>query len=293
MVIATHSSPVPLADFLLSRGHSPSIRGHRRHLRAPLHEAARRADESGPPCVELLLRNGAPVNAVKSGDWTPLMLSALAGVAGSVKHLVEAGARVELENKDGATAAHLSAKSGCAEALGLILDACDDAVKWRTRNGRTPLHYAARAGSVECVTLLLGRGAEVGATENSGMCAGHEAAAEGEADVLKVLMATPGGDEAAWKGDVGGLTVLHHAAVSGGEEVGEVAVRMAGENNVEKQDGRGQTAMFLAVWHGRDGFVDLLRRKGGRVKGEWVPRFRKVGRVESAELVERVLEKGS
>lgn len=218
------------------------------------------------------------------------MLAAAAGIPDSVRYLLHAGARTELRNKDGATAAHLAAKADCASALRLLLDREEGAVHWRTRNGRTPLHYAARAGSEECVKLLLGRGADVGATEKSGMCAGQEAAAEGCVRVLKVLMEVPGGVEAAWEGDVGGLTVLHHAAVSGGEEVAEVAVGKVREGDLEREDGRGQTAMFLAVWHAREGVVDVLRGRGGRVRREWVGKLQKAGRERSAELVQRLVK---
>lgn len=242
--------------------------------------------------MQLLLSHDAPVDAVKSGDWTPLMLAAAAGSPGSVKHLLDAGARPALRNKDGASAVHLAAKADCASALRLMLDCDEGVVHWRTRNGRTPLHYAARAGSEECVKLLLESGADVGAREKSGMCAGQEAAAEGCVRVLKVLMEVPGGTEAAWEGDVGGLTVLHHAVVNGGKEVTEVAAAKAGEGDVQRKDGRGQTAMFLAIWHAREGVVEVLRGRGARVLREWVGKFRDAGREQSAELVQRLLEDG-
>ena len=289
VVISSHPSPVPLVDHLLARGHSPSVRGHSQHLRAVLHEAARRGDEFGPPCVRLLLRHNAPVNAVKSGDWTPLMLAALAGTPGTVKLLLDASARVDLRNKEGATAAHLAAKADCVQTLTLILDAAGEAVHWRTRNGRTPLHYAARSGSQQCIGLLQRRAANTRATDKAGMCAAHEAAAQGEDGALRMLMANRAGQEAARRGDVGGLNVLHHAAVSGGVKVANVAMQLDHELELEAEDARGQTAMFLALWHTKTALVDLLRGKGAAVDRIWIGRFRQAGREKSATLTEELL----
>lgn len=292
VVISAHPAPMLLAEYLLAHGHSPSVRGHGQHLRTPLHEAARRSDEFGASCAQLLLDHGAPVNAVKSGDWTPLMVAALAAVPRTVKLLLGASARVDLKNKEGATATHLAAKADSAEALALILHAAGaEAVHWQTCNGRTPLHYAARSGSEQCVDLLLKKGANIGTVDKAGMSAAHEAAAQGEGATLMLLLKTKPGQQAARKGDVGGLNVLHHAAVSGGENAAKAALQVDPTQNLDTEDARGQTALFLALWHSRVEVVNLFTAKGASLDSAWIERFRQVGREESATLLERLVRR--
>lgn len=97
--------------------------------RQPLHEAIGSAE-----CVEYLVNHcKVNVNALKRGDWTPMMVAgmlssdhccshshvliiqifkALKGRLDIIQILEKAGGRIDLVNKDGRTALHLACQQG-------------------------------------------------------------------------------------------------------------------------------------------------------------------------------------
>lgn len=76
--------------------------------RQPIHEAIDSLE-----CVTFLARVcKVNVDALKRGDWTPLMIAALKGRLDIIQELDRAGCRLDLANKDGRTALHLAAQNG-------------------------------------------------------------------------------------------------------------------------------------------------------------------------------------
>ncbi|KAL3906879.1 MAG: hypothetical protein SGPRY_010380, partial [Prymnesium sp.] len=76
-----------------------------------------------------------------------------------VRALMEAGARVDMADRDQRTPLHWAADRAAEGCVRLLLDAKVDydAVDWA---GYTALHYAARRGASGCVEQLLGAGAD-------------------------------------------------------------------------------------------------------------------------------------
>ena len=56
------------------------------------------------------------------------------------------------------------------------------------QDGRAPLHLAALSGSEQVLALLLGAGADVNLTDNSGMTALHKAATLGHSRAVRLLL---------------------------------------------------------------------------------------------------------
>ncbi|EFN60467.1 Histone-lysine N-methyltransferase, H3 lysine-9 specific 5, partial [Camponotus floridanus] len=89
--------------------------------RTGLHIAA---DKGHLSCVHVLVQAGAQVDVMDRNQLTPLMLAASKGNASVVKYLVRTGADVTLKGEDGMTALHMAAKSGHLEVCKIILTEC-------------------------------------------------------------------------------------------------------------------------------------------------------------------------
>ncbi|KAG7196630.1 hypothetical protein KM043_015978 [Ampulex compressa] len=89
--------------------------------RTGLHIAA---DKGHLSCVHVLVQAGAQLDVMDRNQLTPLMLAASKGKADVVKYLVRIGADVTLKGEDGMTALHMAAKSGHLDVCQIILTEC-------------------------------------------------------------------------------------------------------------------------------------------------------------------------
>ncbi|XP_054008738.1 histone-lysine N-methyltransferase EHMT2 isoform X1 [Hylaeus anthracinus] len=89
--------------------------------RTGLHIAA---DKGHLSCVHVLVQAGAQLDVMDRNQLTPLMLAASKGQADVVKYLIRIGADVTLKGEDGMTALHMAAKSGHLEVCRIILTEC-------------------------------------------------------------------------------------------------------------------------------------------------------------------------
>lgn len=128
--------------------------------------------------VNLLLANGADVNAQRGGDLTALMATIAAtspalipqNHEATVRALLSNGADVNIKSLKGWTALTYADWAGNAFAAKLIMDYGAD-VNAKDIDHRTPLMWAASQGSVEVVKELLARGADVKAEDLYGQTA--------------------------------------------------------------------------------------------------------------------------
>jgi len=83
----------------------------------PLHYATRYGHLE---VAQLLIDNGADVNATKHDHWTPIHLSATNGHLGTVKLLLERGADAHAMNDQGETPCQISHQRACAQITDLL-----------------------------------------------------------------------------------------------------------------------------------------------------------------------------
>ena len=130
----------------------------------PIHDAAKTGDLAG---VQAELDKGVDVDVddYSWGSWgeTPLQLAARYSHNEIVELLIDNGADVNAKDVNGNTPLHLAALFGRKEVVELLI-ANGAAVNVKGGNlGGMPLHHAAFEGHKEIVELLLAKSADVNA----------------------------------------------------------------------------------------------------------------------------------
>ena len=186
------------------------------------------------PVVELLLENGADVNARdKKFGATPLVWAAARNHAGVVKALLARGADPAAKGqKTGASALLSAALKGDRDITKMLLEKGANAND-KDLEGRTALMFAAQNGHLTTVQLLLEKGADP-----------------------------------RLKGGKNGVTALMLACARGNRGVVTLLLNSGAEINGVDNDGR--TALMWAVRSGTPEIVNLLLDRGADVKVEEV-----------------------
>ncbi|XP_068526255.1 ankyrin repeat domain-containing protein 16 isoform X3 [Anas acuta] len=152
----------------------------------PLHEAA---SAGHGECVSYLLAKGACVDALKRGDWTPLMMACTRQNLEVIKDLMEHGANPLLKNKDGWNCFHIASREGHGQVLSYLLAASPSSWDTESTTRRTPLHTAAMHGCRDAVELLLERcGYEPDSRDNCGVTPFMDALQHGHVDIARLLL---------------------------------------------------------------------------------------------------------
>jgi ankyrin repeat protein len=127
----------------------------------PLHRATLRHHVN---VVEILLANSANVNVVSSSGYgTPLHIASYIGNRKLVELLLLNGADVNQKARLGGTSLHEATRNGNRDIVTVLVDNGADVNARSTSDGSTALHEAARKGSKEIAQLLLAHGAHVNA----------------------------------------------------------------------------------------------------------------------------------
>lgn len=124
-------------------------------------------------CVKLLLQHGSNPNPPQVYVETPLHIAAEMGYVDCMKALLDAGADVtaQMGNKRN-TALHLAAEDDFTDCVKALIDAGAN-VNARNVDDQTPIHVACLSQSIETVDLLIKHGGDVNATYRDGRTALH------------------------------------------------------------------------------------------------------------------------
>jgi ankyrin repeat protein len=227
------------------------------------------------------------VNLRDEEGISPLFLAAWSGNRGAVEALMDAGARADIQAKDGRYPLHAAADSSrtCTYLLdkGVGVDVVDKrgwtplmhAVYWEQEdpiglflkrganvdhqdgNGETVLHIAARDTYPRIIEVLLNvEGIKTDVRDNSGATPLHHAARSfmSQSDKIIGLLIRNGADCEAKNKD--GETPLHVAIAC--DKLANVKALVVNGAKVEEKDGRDRTCLTIAARHGESKMVEYL-----------------------------------
>ena len=184
---------------LFRSGGDPNARGN--HCSTPLHSAAWGRH---PQVVELLLEDGAEVDALTDEKETPLMTATLRGQTEIAETLLALSADPHAVDAYGSNLMDLAAASGNKEMARLYEN--------REVKSNNPLHLASGLGDFESVQSLLDSGIPVNLQDSFGATPLLVATVAGREDMVDFLLDRSADPTIEAKD---GYSLLHGAAFSG------------------------------------------------------------------------------
>ncbi|KAL9468319.1 hypothetical protein ACSS6W_010013 [Trichoderma asperelloides] len=215
--------------------------------------------------VKLLVEKGANIEAETKNGRTPLSFAAEHGYEAIVKLLVEKGANIEAKRGIGRTPLVLAAERGHDAIVKLLVEKGAN-MEEKGRIGETALLFVAERGSEALVKLLVEKGANI---ETKGGIYGRTplslAATHGHEAIVKLLV-EKGADIEANKKEYGWRPLLL-AAERGHYAIVKLLVEN-GANLEAKEEIYGRTPLLLAAEHGYEVIVKLLVEKGANIEAK-------------------------
>ena len=237
----------------------------------PLHAAAL---ANARETAEVLLQNGADINAKDDEGATSLHFAALANARETAEVLLQNGADIDTRAKDGLTPLHAAALANARETAEVLLQNGAD-INAKNEDGITPLHFAAGANAWETAEVLLQNEADINAKNEDGITPLHFAAwcyaaqrtgaASGEnaRETAEVLLQN-GADIDTRAKD--GLTPLHAAALANARETAEVLLQNGADINAKNEDGI--TPLHYAAWENARETAEVLLQNGADINAK-------------------------
>ena len=218
----------------------------------------------------LLLDQGADVNIMDSGGYTPLYTASEPGHRDNVEFLLKHHADVDLmSGPTSDTALGIAAVMGEVEIARILLHR-GASVDSRDNEGWTPLFLASRYGHLDIVRLLIQSGAAVDTPDNEGWIPLFAASRCGHLDVVQLLIQsgsavdTPNNE---------GCTPLFMASGYGHLEIVQFLIQSGAAIN--NSDTEGWTPLSLASGYGHLDIVQFLIQRGAAVDAQdnegWTP----------------------
>ncbi len=225
-----------------------------RNHKQEIHQAAK---EGKFDAVKKMLKEDPDlVNAVDSDGLTPLHLAAEHGHRQIVELLLQEGADINAKSGFKRTPLHFAASSGHDEIVRLFIE------KGAELNENdsfilTPIFQAAYNGHQNIVEMLLSNGINLSATEKNSVTLLHAAAISGNPELVEMLL-DKGIDRNVR--NIFGKTPLHFAASRGHNAAVKTLIDRGADINIKSLDGR--TPLQTAIDCDQKETADLLKVKG-------------------------------
>jgi ankyrin repeat protein len=202
-----------------------------------------------PEFLQLLMSEGADVDAMNSGGYVPLTYALQGGNLVNYRLLMDRGANPDpLESGEGAfSPLAMAADHGLTEVaaelmgLGVNINKVNDL-------GNDALKYAAAKGHVECMELLINAGANTASFDNEGFSAIHNAVDNQHHDVVVKLLDTGVDVDLRITKEYEVTTPLHRACAKLDLELAKILVERGADINAVAADS--STPLSLAYSFG-------------------------------------------
>ncbi|KAF7519499.1 hypothetical protein G7054_g13078 [Neopestalotiopsis clavispora] len=209
--------------------------------------------------AEVLLTEGAHLEARDSRKQTPLIMAAICGHENIVKMLLDKGADIGARDCYGQPPFVGACDYSHWNVVKLLLERGPDAAV-RECNGN-PLLRAAEDGREDIGKMLLARGADIEPRDYDQNTPLSRAASKGHVDIVKLLLEN--GADTEVKCSPVGQTPLHLAAENGHENT--VRVLLENDANIKVRDKNFQMPLHLAAETGHEDIVRLLLKNGADI----------------------------
>jgi ankyrin repeat protein len=245
-----------------------------------LHAAALNDDVAA---AELLLAAGADVDAATRYGVTPLALAAMNGSAAMIRRLLDAGADPNEVSREGQTVLMSAALNGNPDAIALLIARGAQVDAREPFRGQTALMWAAGEGNAAAVAALAAAGADVVARSNGGFTALLFAVRENRIDAARTLLTLGANveDRAA-----GSTTALNMAVLNAYYDLASMLLDFGADPNAS--DARGSALHTLAWLHKPGSTWDAAA-----LSAEPQTAPRPTGEVTALDLGRKLLERGA
>jgi len=207
-----------------------------------------------------LLDRGDEINEADANGHTALIWAAKNGYEHVVRLLVERGANVEAKSVDGLTAIMWATIHGHFQVVGTLIEFHAN-IRVMDRMGWTPLHHAAANGHSNIITSLLAASADIDAKDICQQTALQRAAFCNNLAVIKMLVDQKANINVT---DKDGLTLTHLAARDGHIKLLAFWLNLSGDRDAV--DDQGWTPLMHAAWFGHTKATKTLIGKGARME---------------------------
>ncbi|KXH37806.1 hypothetical protein CSIM01_08169 [Colletotrichum simmondsii] len=208
-----------------------------------------------------LLDRGADINAQGRDGVAPIHCTAMTGFVEAVKLLTKAGADINVLDGSGKTALHWAAFYGKQATVEYLWNIAKRTL--RDREGRTSLHLAVISGEWETARWFINNDADVMARDQYMRIPLHQAAWDGMLDVVQLMCEKS--PTAANTSDSAGLTPLRCAVENGQEAVVQWLLEHTGAevNHIWQ----GNSLVLSAIRGSHAGVVEVLIKHGASLTG--------------------------
>ena len=186
--------------------------------------------------------------------WTSLHRSSKNGSYELFAYLAEMGADIHLETNDGKNCLHIAALEGHLNLCNVLIKKHKFEVNLADKSGLTALHLSAENGNYELVTSFADMGTDIHLKTNAGLNYLHIAAEQGNLNLCKVLIDKHKFD--LQMTDNYGWTALHFSLHNDSYELLTYFTEMGADIHLKTNDGK--NCLHIAALEGHLNLCNVL-----------------------------------